>query len=111
MSNLPPPLAELVVGCVWVLIRYGCVRRDQYELLTDCALPDALKGTLASLGELRGTDTLYTVDVPATHQITVAPARGRIVVMPRLSLDRPTQRHNALELAALVSAQCQKEPG
>ncbi len=111
MSNLPPPLAELVVGCVRVLVRYGCVRRDQYELLAPGTLPAALRQRLAIDGTLRGTDALYTVDVPARHQITVAPLRGRIVVMPRLMVDRTEQRQQALALAELVSELCQSERG
>lgn len=111
LSNLSPPLAELMVGCVRVLVRYGCVRRDQYELLTPHALPAALRQQLAHQGTLRGSDVLYTVDVPARHQITVAPAKGRIVVMPRLQLERAAQRQHALALAALVSELCQQERG
>ena len=102
MSTLPTPIAEFQVGPIQVVVRYGCVRRDQYELLTQSAFPRTLKPKLAELGQVRGTDVLYTVDVPATHQITVAPERGRMVIMPRLSVERAEQRRSVLAFADLL---------
>lgn len=111
MSTLPTPIAELQVGPIQVVVRYGCVRRDQYELLTQSAFPRTLKPKLAELGQVRGTDVLYTVDVPATHQITVAPERGRMVIMPRLSVERAEQRRSVLAIADLLANLMAAESG
>jgi hypothetical protein len=90
------------VGAVRVVVRYGCAQRDQYELRVEGALPAALKESLARSGQLRGSDILYVIEVEGVHQITVAPAQGRIVVMPRLARDRASQRRAADDLATLV---------
>ena len=111
MSTLPTPIAEFQVGPIQVVVRYGCVRRDQYELLTQSAFPRTLKPKLATLGQVRGTDVLYTVDVPATHQITVAPERGRMVIMPRLSVERAEQRRSVLAIADLLANLMAAESG
>ena len=111
MSRLPPPIEEFQVGPIQVVVRYGCVRRDQYELLTQSAFPRTLKPKLAELGQVRGTDVLYTVDVPATHQITVAPERGRMVIMPRLSVERAEQRRSVLAIADLLANLMAAESG
>jgi hypothetical protein len=42
------------------------------------------------------------IDVPGTHQITVAPERGRVVIMPRMMLERPQQRAAAMEVAGVI---------
>lgn len=75
-----------------------------YELSAPPPLPSSLRASLGSLGSLRGTDVLYVVDVPGTHQITVSPATGRIVIMPRLTTERGAQRASALSVAELVAA-------
>ena len=111
MSTLPTPIAEFQVGPIQAVVRYGCVRRDQYELLTQSAFPRTLKPKLAELGQVRGTDVLYTVDVPATHQITVAPERGRMVIMPRLSVERAEQRRSVLAIADLLANLMAAESG
>lgn len=111
MSTLPTPIAEFQVGPIQVVVRYGCMRRDQYELLTQSAFPRTLKPKLAELGQVRGTDVLYTVDVPATHQITVAPERGRMVIMPRLSVERAEQRRSVLAIADLLANLMAAESG
>ena len=111
MSTLPTPIAEFQVGPIQVVVRYGCVRRDQYELLTQSAFPRTLKPKLAELGQVRGTDVLYTVDVPATHQITFAPERGRMVIMPRLSVERAEQRRSVLAIADLLANLMAAESG
>jgi hypothetical protein len=95
---------EFSVGRVRVLVRHGCVRRDQYELHAPGALPDALRASLAACGSVRGGEALYVVDVPETQQITVAARQGRVVIMPRLSLERPAQRAAAVEVATLIDA-------
>lgn len=91
-----------MVGPVRVVVRYGCVRRDQYEILTPAPFPRSLKNRLAELGVVRGSPVLFTVDVPATHQLTVAPERGRMVIMPRLSVEREQQRQSALAVVQIL---------
>lgn len=103
MSLLAPPIEELWIGPVRVVVRYGCVRRDQYELLTTEPFPASLRQHLEPLGVIRGSAVLYTVDVANTHQLTVAPARGRMVIMPRLSVERAQQRQSALAIAERLS--------
>lgn len=104
MSSLGEPIEEFAIGAVRVLVRHGCVRRDQYELLTAQPLPAELSERLAALGKRRGTPILYTVDVEGVHQLTVAPARGRLVIMPRLTVDRAAQRASAVAVAELIAA-------
>ncbi len=111
MSTLSTPIEEFQVGPIHVVVRYGCVRRDQYELLSQSAFPRTLKPRLAELGQVRGSDVLYTVDVPATHQITVAPECGRMVIMPRLSVERASQRHSVLVIAELLASLMGGESG
>lgn len=103
MPSFGDPMEELAVGPVRVIIRYSCVRRDQYDLLTSQPFPSALNDKLAALGVRRGNDVLYTVDVPGVHQLTVAPERGRLVIMPRLSTPRDSQRAAAIAVAELIS--------
>src|SRR5690349_14340972 len=104
MQKYGDPVDELSVGPVRVVVRYSCARRDMYELKAPAPLPGALRASLTELGALRGTDVLYVVDVAQTHQITVAPATGRIVIMPRLTAPRDKQRASALEVASLVAS-------
>lgn len=75
-----------------------------YELSAPSPLPGSLRASLGSLGSLRGGDALYVVDVPGTHQITVSPATGRIVIMPRLMTERSAQRASAISVAELIAA-------
>jgi hypothetical protein len=105
MATSGEQIEEFSVGCLRVVVRYGCVRRDQYEILAPRPFPDSLRLRLGELGTLRGTPVLYTVDVAGTHQLTVAAARGRIVIMPRLSTERPAQRTSALAVARLADAE------
>jgi hypothetical protein len=95
-------LEELDVGDVRVVVRYGCTRRDQYDLRCPLPLPPALREALGARGPLRGNDALYVIDVPGIHQITVAPERGRVVIMPRMTLERPAQRAAAMEVAGVI---------
>lgn len=104
MGSLGEPIEELAIGAVRVIVRYGCVRRDQYELLASQPFPAELEDRLAALGTRRGSPTLYTVDVEGVHQLTVAPARGRLVIMPRLRVERAAQRAAAVAVAELVAA-------
>jgi hypothetical protein len=104
------PVDSFEVGAVRVTVRYGCVRRDQYELACPAPLPDALRERLGAHGAVRGSAMLYVVDVPETQQITVAARQGRVVIMPRLTLERPAQRAAAMEVARLVASMAGGEP-
>lgn len=95
---------ELTIGPVRVVVRHSCARRDMYELSAPAPLPAKLRSLMAELGDARGTDALYVIDVPGTQQITVAPKTGRIVIMPRLSRTRDEQRAAALRVADLVAS-------
>lgn len=103
MPSFGDPMEELLVGPVRVIVRYSCVRRDQYDLLTPQPFPAPLNDKLAALGVRRGTDVLYTIDVAGVHQLTVAPERGRLVIMPRLSTPRDAQRAAAIAVAELIA--------
>ena len=46
-----------------------------------------------------------------SHQITVAPERGRMVIMPRLSVERAEQRHSVLAIADLLASLMAAESG
>lgn len=103
-------LEELEVQGVCVVVRFGCVRRDIYELTTASRFPSALRETLGAHGTLKGTPALYVVDVPGVHQITIASERGRAVIMPRFSQPREAQRAAALQIASLIAALGTIEP-
>ncbi len=97
-------LEVLTVGAVTVSRRYGCIRRDQYELRGAAAFPAALRDRLAARGAITGRAALYVLDVPGEFQLTVAPGAGRALLMPRLASERPAQRQAALAIAAVVNA-------
>lgn len=97
-------VSEISIGAVRVVVRYSCVRRDMYELNAPAPLPVAFRSSLAARGSVRGGDALYVVDVPETHQITVSPKTGRVVIMPRLTTTRDKQRTDALSIAELVAS-------
>lgn len=109
MSAFGDLVDEYEIGAVRVYVRYGCVRRDQYELRA-APLPPQLRDELARTGTVRGSEVLYVVDVEGVHQITVAPAQGRVLVMPRLSRGREEQRRAADGVAALVDASLRHAP-
>lgn len=92
------------MGPVKVVVRYSCARRDMYELTAPAPLPGALRDSMAALGELKGTEALYVVDMPGSQQITVSPRSGRAVIMPRLLRPRPEQRAAALQIAELIAS-------
>jgi hypothetical protein len=94
------------VGPVRVTVRYSCVRRDQYELVVKGELPAELMERLAKAGSVRGSPVLYVIDIPGAYQLTVAPAAGRIVLMPRLTTERAAQRAHALDVANAVADLC-----
>ncbi|MFT3765199.1 MAG: hypothetical protein QM820_06740 [Minicystis sp.] len=95
-------LEQISVGVVSVTRRYGCIRRDQYELTAPRPFPAALRERLAARGTIKGSPALYVLDIPEAFQLTVAPAAARAVLMPRLSTDPPFQRTAALEVAMLL---------
>ncbi|APR80003.1 Hypothetical protein A7982_05350 [Minicystis rosea] len=104
-------LERLSVGMVSVTRRYGCVRRDQYELTAPRPFPAALRDRLAARGSIKGSAALYVLDVQEAFQLTVAPLSARALLMPRLSTEPPFQRSAALEMAALLDAELRAEMG
>jgi hypothetical protein len=95
---------ELELGALTVVVRHSCIRRDLYELSSKAPYGLALKERLAQRGAMRGSDALYVVEIEGVHQITVASAAGRIVVMPRIETERADQRAAVLELAELIAS-------
>lgn len=100
----------LSVGPLAITIKHSCVRRDLYDMTLGRAFPPALRAELAPLGATRGSDALYVIEVEGVHQITVASAAGRIVVMPKLATERSQQREAALALAEKVAAFLADQP-
>lgn len=92
-------LEEIALRHVKIIRRYGCIRRDHYELKTDAAIPDGFRDYLATLGALQQTKTLVILDVPGAYQLTLAPLAGRMMVVPRLALDLPRQASVISEIA------------
>ena len=87
------------VGRVQITRRYGCIRRDQFEIVTKEPIPPAFRDWLASRGEVRERPALYVLDVPGAFQLTVAPRAGRAILMPRLATDLTWQAKAAREIA------------
>jgi hypothetical protein len=95
---------ELRVGALSITVKHSCIRRDVYDMTLGRAFPAGLRAALEPLGATRGGDALYVIDVEGVHQITVAAAAGRMVVMPKLATERADQRAAAIALAEQVSA-------
>lgn len=95
-------LERFHVGAVAVTRRYGCIRRDQYELTAPEPFPEGLRERLAARGTIQGSAVLYVLDIPEAYQLTVAPRAARAVLMPRLSTEPPFQRTAAVEIATLL---------
>ncbi|MDI1447173.1 hypothetical protein [Polyangium sp. 6x1] len=87
------------VGRVRITRRYSCIRRDQYEIVTNEPFPPAFRDWLASRGEVRERPSFYVIDVPGAFQLTVAPRAGRAILMPRLATDLTGQAKAAREIA------------
>lgn len=104
----PDPLSEFSVGPVQVMVRQGCTRRDQYDVRVPGGFPPAVVEKLRSLGPCSGTDLLFTVEVERKHQLTVAPTRGRLLIVPRMTLGREEQRSHALFVIDLIAQQLGK---
>ncbi len=109
MSTFGDRIDEFQVGLVRVVVRYGCARRDQYELRAERPFPSSAVSRLQGLGSVRGSLVLFTVDVEHTHQLTVAPQAGRVVIMPRMSVARDDQRQNAIFVARLIASELAEE--
>ena len=93
------------IGPIRVDVRHSCIARDLYEITVDGPLPASLHEALGREGAVRGAAAvLYVVEIAGRHQITVAPARGRLVVMPRLQIDRPTQRADVVALVSRLAS-------
>lgn len=98
------PLETLREGSLEVRVWPGCTRREHYELLRGAPLEALARDTLWALGSARGTAALFVVDVEGRYQLTVAPALGRVVLVPRMSRTRAQQREDALSLARELDA-------
>jgi hypothetical protein len=114
MAEYGDLIDELRVGPLTVQVKHSCVRRDLYEIHTPAPLPAEVRSCLARYGTMRGTDRLYVVEVPEVHQITVAPAAGRVVIVPRMQPARTEQRRAATavarQIAELVRAETSAKP-
>ncbi|MDI1482435.1 hypothetical protein [Polyangium sp. y55x31] len=92
------------VGRVRITRRYGCIRRDQFEIVTKEPFPPAFRDWLTSRGELRERPALYVIEVPGAFQLTVAPRAGRAILMPRLATDLTWQAKAAREIAETLDS-------
>ncbi|MRG98017.1 hypothetical protein [Polyangium spumosum] len=90
------------VGRVRITRRYGCIRRDQFEIATKEPFPPAFRDWLVSRGEVRERPALYVLEVPGAFQLTVAPRAGRAILMPRLATDLTWQAQAAREIAEVL---------
>ncbi len=95
---------ELAVGPLSITVKHSCIRRDLYDMRLGRGFPEGLRQELNGLGASRGSDALFVIEVEGVHQITVAAATGRVVVMPKLRTERPAQREAALALAERLAA-------
>ncbi|HVK64032.1 MAG TPA: hypothetical protein VM694_06145 [Polyangium sp.] len=87
------------VGHVRITRRYGCIRRDQFEIVTKESFPPAFRDWIAARGELRERPAFYVIEVPGAFQLTVAPRAGRAILIPRLATDLTWQVQAAREIA------------
>jgi hypothetical protein len=101
-SPAPEPL---VVGALRVEVTRSCARRDLYDLRLGRPIDPALREALAPWGSLQGSAALWVVDAPGRYRITVAPAAGRVVILPRMEPSRAEQRAHATEFFAWLEAQ------
>ncbi|MBL8684711.1 MAG: hypothetical protein JNK05_36380 [Myxococcales bacterium] len=88
---------SLQIGSLSVSVTRSCVRRDLYDLTVGRALDAALRGELERWGAVRGPPNLWVIDVPQRHRITIAPAIGRVVILPRIERSRDEQSAHATE--------------
>ncbi len=95
-------IAMFQIGCVNVIQRYACIRRDQFEFSTSTPFPPAFRDYLSTRGPTRGTDKLYVLDVPNGFQLTVAPNAGRAIFVPRLSTELQWQKNVVTEIVSAL---------
>ncbi|MEM7152750.1 MAG: hypothetical protein AAF799_07900 [Myxococcota bacterium] len=96
---------EFEVGPVQVRVSHSCARRDVYELSTSPPLSEAAMEWLRGRGVAKvDSPALLIVEVAGVHQLTVAPALGRVVAMPKLATERPEQREAAMAVARALTA-------
>lgn len=88
-----------------VRVSHSCVRRDVYELLVTPPISGAALDWLRERGVTKvDSPALLIVDVAGVHQLTVAPALGKVVAMPKLATERPAQREAAIAVARALCA-------
>jgi len=92
------------VGCVQITRRYGCIRRDQFEIVAPPPFPPALRDWLARRGTIAERAALYVVEVPNVFQITVAPFAGRAMLMPKYATNLTFQADAAREVGEALDA-------
>ena len=96
-------LEELSVGPLLVRVKYNCLRRDLYDVTLGEPFPPGLHAALG--GDPGGAPrALHVIDVPGVHRLTLAPAAGRIVVMPKLKTERADQRAAVIALCERIAA-------
>jgi hypothetical protein len=95
-------IAEFHVGRVKVVQRYACIRRDQFEWTSLIPFPPEFRDYLAHRGPIRGSGSLYILDVIHAFQLTVAPNVGRAVFVPRLATELDWQRKVVVEIVSAL---------
>jgi hypothetical protein len=94
-------IEELSVGPLLVRVKYNCLQRDLYDVTLGEPFPPGLP---AALGADAGGAPLHVIDVPGVHRLTLAPAAGRVVVMPKLKTERADQRAAVIALCERIAA-------
>lgn len=96
-------VADFFEGSVAIFVRHSCIRRDLYELKATAPLDEHVVQRLRERGQVQADGAaLVIVDVPGVHRLTIAPALGRVVAMPKLATERPDQRQAAIEVARVI---------
>jgi len=108
VSDLEAPASgtvidEFDVGDVHIVVRYGCTRRDQYDLRVPEPIAQHVRDALMQRGDAKDLGTLVVIEVPGVHQITAATERGRVVILPRMTRDRSLQRDDMLVVARILA--------
>lgn len=94
------------VGPVRVTRRYGCSKRDHFEytLANGGSFPGVFSERVRALGPCSGGAALFVLDLAGRFQLTVAPAAGRAVLVPRMGSTREAQARDGDMVAALLAA-------
>ena len=95
-------IEKFEVGRIVIRVTHGCIYRDIYELRIGQPVPYAVKKMLLRLGKAMGGESIYTVDVPGKHKLTVAAQSGRIMLQPRMGVIRAHQRDSTIDLAIKI---------